>query len=122
MLAVDGSTLYVATTKQFLTECLQRKTGLDQNPEFQRVLATLGNSGNGLCYVSPHFFARVRQLGELNPQLTPDAKQVLDIVTQRLPLVQQPLVTVRINQPDGILIRSYWDRSLKQDSCHDRVL
>lgn len=115
VLAVEGSTLYVATSKSFLDECLQRKTGLDQNPEFKGVLAAVGLEGNGLTYISPHFFARLRQLSELNPQLAPDQKRVLHLLMQKLPSSKQPLLTVRINQPDGILVRSYWDRSLKQD-------
>jgi type IV pilus assembly protein PilA len=32
-----------------------------------------------------------------------------------LPAPTQPLVSVRTNLPDGILARSHWDRSLKQD-------
>jgi type IV pilus assembly protein PilA len=123
--AVDGATLYVATTKQFLEECLHRKTGLDQDPEFKRVLAEVGPEGNGLTYISPRFFARLHQLGELNPQLAPDAKRALGFVLQKLPSSKQPLITVRINQPDGILVRSYWDRSLKQDvamvGCYNPV-
>jgi hypothetical protein len=116
VLVVDGSTLYVATTKQFLDECLHRKTGgLDQDPEFKRVLAAVGPEGNGLTYISPHFFARLHQIGELNPQLAPDTKRGLDFILQKLPSSKQPLITVRINQPDGILVRSFWDRSLKQD-------
>jgi len=114
-LAVDGSTLYVATTKQFLDECLQRKTGLDQVPEFKDALAAVGPKGNGLTYVGPHFIERVRKLSELNPQLAPDKMQVLNMFLRGLPSTKQPLITVRINQPDGILFRSYWDRSLKQD-------
>jgi type IV pilus assembly protein PilA len=115
VLAVDGSTLYVTTTKQFLEECLHRKTGLDQDPEFKRVLAAVGPEGNGLTYISPHFFTRVHQLSELNSQLAPEQKQILNLYMQQIPSSKQPLISVRINQPDGILVRSYWDRSLKQD-------
>jgi type IV pilus assembly protein PilA len=125
VVAIDGSTLYVSTTKQFLDECLHRKTGLDQDPEFERVLAAVGPEGNGLTYISPHFFARLHQLGELNPQLALEQKQVLNMVLQKLPLSEQVLISVRINQPDGILVRSYWDRSLKQDlamiGCYNPV-
>jgi type IV pilus assembly protein PilA len=115
VVAIDGSTLYVATTKEFLDECLHRKTGLDQDPEFKRVLAAVGPEGNGLTYISPRCFARLHQLDELNPQLAPNVKQGLESIMRLLPVSRQTLISVRINQPDGILIRSYWDRSLKQD-------
>ena len=113
--AVEGSTLYIATTREFLDECLQRSSGLEQNPDFKQALAAVGTEGNGLVYVTPRFFARLHQLGALNPQLTPQNKQVLDLIAARLPVAQQPLIAVRINRPDGILVRSFWNRSLKQD-------
>ena len=115
VLAVEGTALYVATTREFLIECQQRKAGLDQNPDFQRALAEVGREGNALGYVSPRFVARLRQLGELNPQAAPQVKRILDIVTNTLPVLERPVVTVRINQPDGILVRSVSNRSLKQE-------
>ncbi|MGA3007150.1 MAG: hypothetical protein ABSE59_04590, partial [Opitutaceae bacterium] len=48
VLAVEGSTLYFATTKPFLDECLHRQTGLDKNPKFQSALAVAGSEGNSL--------------------------------------------------------------------------
>jgi type IV pilus assembly protein PilA len=115
VLAVEGKTLYVATTREFLIECQQRQAGLDQNPDFQRALAEVGREGNALGYVSPRLIARLRQLGELNPQAAPEVKRILDIVTNTLPILERPIVTVRTNQPDGILMRSVSYRSLKQD-------
>jgi type IV pilus assembly protein PilA len=37
------------------------------------------------------------------------------MVVNKLPHVTRPMVAVRTNTPDGILVRSYWDRSLKQE-------
>jgi type IV pilus assembly protein PilA len=113
--AVEGSALFLATTREFLLECLHREAGLDQNPDFKQALASLGNEGNGVGYISPRLFNRLRQLDGMNPNLSPDGKRILKMITGRLPALDRPLVTVRANLPDGILIRSRWNRSLKQD-------
>ena len=115
VIAVEGTTLYLATTREFLIECQQRQTGLDQNPDFQRALAEVGREGNALGYVSPRFMARLKQLGELNPQVAPEAKRVLEMAAKALPVLERPVVAVRINQADGILVRSVSYRSLKQE-------
>jgi type IV pilus assembly protein PilA len=116
VLAIEGTTLYVATTREFLLECQQRTAaGLDQNPDFQRALAEVGREGNALGYISPRFIARLKQLSELNPQAAPETKRVLDNIANALPVLERPIVTVRINQADGILVRSMSNRSLKQE-------
>ncbi len=115
VLAVEGSTLYVATTRQFLLECQQRQTGLDQNPDYQRALAAVGREGNGLTYCSPRLFARLRQLADMNSDARPETKRLLKMIAAQMPAVDQPLISVRTNLPDGILVRSHWNRSLKQD-------
>ena len=115
VLAIDGAALYVATTRAFLLECVQRQTGLDQNPDFQHALAAVGPEGNGLTYCSPRLFARLRQLDELNPNAAPQVKRTLAMVAVQMPVVKEPLVSVRTNLPDGVLVRSHWNRSLKQD-------
>jgi type IV pilus assembly protein PilA len=115
VLAVDGTALYLATTREFLIECQQRKAGLDQNPAFQRALAEVGREGNSLGYMSPRFMARLRQLGQLNPQAAPQVKQIFDMMANSLPVLERPIVAVRINEADGILVRSVSYRSLKQD-------
>ena len=113
--AVEGSTLYLATTREFLLECCHRQAGLDQNPDFKQALASLGSEGNGIGYVSPRLFSRLRQLDALNPEVNPQAKRILKMVTDRIPTVERPLVTVRTNLPDGILVRSHSNQSLKRD-------
>jgi len=113
--AVEGPTLYFATTKEFLTECHQRLRGLEQDPDVQRGLAAMGRAGNGLTYVSPRLFPRLRQLSVLNRGVSPQVKSVIDAIAQQVPAGHQALMSVRINQPDGILIRSFWNRSLKQE-------
>ena len=113
--AVEGSTLFLATRRDFLLACHQRQMGLDQNPDFQRALAAVGPEGNGLGYVSPRFFARLRQLNDMNPDARPEAKRILKMIVEQVPSVDRPLITVRTNLPDGILVRSHWNRSLKQE-------
>jgi type IV pilus assembly protein PilA len=113
--AIDGTTLYIATSIGFLNECRQRKTGLDQNVEFKKALALVGPEGNGLVYVSPRLFTRVRQLAAINPDAAPEAKRMFEMIAMQVPDVTQPLIAERINLPEGILVRSHWYRSLKQD-------
>jgi type IV pilus assembly protein PilA len=115
VLAVEGKTLFAASTLAFLDECLSRKEGLETNPEFATGLATLGPEGNGLTWMSQRFFSRLRSLGSLNPDASPEQKHVFDIFALNLPIINQPLFSVRTNLPDGILVRSNWNRSLKSD-------
>lgn len=115
VLAIEGSTLFVATSQTFLDECRQQKGGLAQQPEFQQALARVGKEGNGLGYISPRFFSRLHQIETLNPQLPAEMRRTLRLVLSKLPRPDRPLVTVRTNLPDGILVRAYWNCSLKQD-------
>lgn len=115
VLVADGTTLYLASTREFYDECRSQKTGLAQTPEFQAALAKVGTEGNGLTYVSPRFFEQVRRVATLNPNLPVETKPSVDFVLARLPVATQPLVSVRTNLPDGVLVRSYWNSSLKKD-------
>jgi type IV pilus assembly protein PilA len=112
---VDGSTLFITSARAFLAECRTQKTGLAQTAEFQQALAHVGNEGNGLVYVSPRMFEQLRRIETLNPNLPEQTKATLRFVLSRIPAAPQPLVAVRTNLPDGILLRSYLNRSLKQD-------
>lgn len=115
VVVIDGSTLYVATTSEFLEECRNQKSGLADTPVFRESLARVGTEGNGLGYLSPHLFTRFAQVETLNPGLPPAIVQNLHQALASLPKPSRPLVTVRTNLPDGILVRSYWDRSLKSN-------
>jgi type IV pilus assembly protein PilA len=114
-IVIQGSTLFFATTMDFMNECRTQKANLGQDPEFQKAVAHVGTEGNGLGYISPRAFQRLRDLETLNPNLPPDAKAPLNYILSKLPNTDRPLVTVRVNSADGILVRSYWNRSLKQD-------
>ncbi|MDF3058407.1 MAG: hypothetical protein K0R17_2622 [Rariglobus sp.] len=115
VLAVEGTTLYIASDIAFLRDSLARTDGLAQAPAFREALAELGGQGNGLTYVSPRLFTQLKRLKSLNPQLPPEAVRGVDFVLGSLPAPTQPLVAVRINLPEGILYRARWHRSLKQD-------
>lgn len=116
VLAVDGTSLYFATSMEFMRECRGvGPAGLAQRAEFKEALAHVGSEGNALSYVSPRFFEQVKRIEALNPKLPPESKRVLEFVLHMLPKTERPLVTVRRNLPDGILVNSYWNRSLKQD-------
>lgn len=115
VLVADGSTLYFATTRAFLDECRGLKTGLAQSAEFQKAAAGVGLEGNGISYVHPRLFDAIRKIETLNPSLPPQVKQVMSMVIAKAPKIDRPMVAIRTNLPDGILVRAYWDRSFKQE-------
>lgn len=115
VIVADGSTLYFATTRAFLDECRGLTSGLAQTPQFKSALAAVGTDGNGLTYVAPQFFDGLRRIQALNPNLPAQPKQVMSVVMANLPKMDRPIIALRTNLPDGILVRSYWNRSLKQD-------
>ena len=114
-LVIDGTMIYFTTSMAFFEECRAQKQGLAQTADFRNALAKLGDEGNGLTYISPRLFARLRQVEQLNPNLPPEAKSVLSLILTQVPETDRPLVAVRTNLDDGILVRSYLNRSLKQD-------
>jgi len=115
VIAIDGSTLLFATSRAFLDECRGPKAGLAETPAFKAALARVGAEGNGLSYASPRLFTRFHQLESLNPNLPEQVRALLRLSLSGLATPDRPLVTLRINRPDGILVRSYWNRSMKQD-------
>jgi type II secretory pathway pseudopilin PulG len=115
VLAIDGKTFYAATTSAFLFECVQRTVGLNNNAAFASALAALGPEGNGVTWISPGFFDAIRELAVINPTAPPAIKKALASIVSGLPPATQPLVSVRSNLPDGILVRSNWNGSLKPD-------
>jgi type IV pilus assembly protein PilA len=115
VIVADGATLYAATSLEFFDECRARKGGLAQSPEFQQALKHVGSEGNGLTYVSPKLFGHLRDFEKLNPDLPPQTKAMLAFTMARVPTPTQPMIAIRTNLDDGILIRSYLNRSLKQE-------
>lgn len=115
IIVIDGDTLYFATTREFYTGCREQSTSLADAPEFKQALTHVGQEGNGLAYVSPRFFSRLRELEKMNPSAEPQMRSMLHLIASRLPVLDRPLVSVRTNLPDGILVRSYMNRSLKQE-------
>jgi hypothetical protein len=113
--AIEGGAVYFATSRKFLQECRANQGGLATQPAFKEALAHVGDTGNGLMYVSPRFFDQLRRIEALNPQMPPETKQAFAMATRWIPKIDRPLVTVRTNLPDGILINSYWNRSMKQE-------
>jgi type IV pilus assembly protein PilA len=115
VLAIDGNAFYFATTEAFLSECVNRKDGLDKNPTFQSALASVGPVGNGLTWVAPSLLDRMKGLAAMNTQAAPPVHRLLESMAVNLPEATAPMLSVRANLPDGILIRSTWNRSLKAD-------
>ena len=114
-LAVEGAAIYVASDAAFLKASLARTDGLSELPTFRAALAELGDKGNGITYVNPRLFDQLRRLKTLNPEMSPEVARGVDFFLGNLPSPTEPLVSVRINLPEGILFRSRWHRSLKQD-------
>jgi type IV pilus assembly protein PilA len=114
-IVVDGSMLYLTTSLAFLKECREQQSGLAQVAEFKSAVAQLGEENNGLTYISPRVFTRIRELEKLNPNLPAQTKSIINLVLAQMPQSERPLVAVRTNTEDGILVRSYLNRSMKQD-------
>jgi type IV pilus assembly protein PilA len=115
VIAIEGQTLFFATTQDFLDECRAQKSTLANDAQFKKGLAELGTEGNGIGFVSPRVFKHLGEIGTLNPNLPPQAKTVFESLATKMPKVDRPLMTVRVNLPDGILVRSSMNRSLKQE-------
>ena len=115
LIAIEGSTLLIASTPEFLAECRSNGPRLSGQPEFNEALSHVGTEGNSLAYVSPRLFKRIADIRTLNPDMPAEAARNFDMVLRQLPQPDRPLVTVRKNLPDGILVESYWNRSMKQD-------
>jgi type IV pilus assembly protein PilA len=52
-------------------------------------------------------------VAEKNPQM----QAIFEGWLSKIPKIDQPLVSVRSNEIDGVLFRSSWNRSLKQDTA-----
>jgi hypothetical protein len=111
----DGA-FVVATTRAFAIECLERKAGLDRDPMFTQALASVGPEGNGVSYVTPRLFEELRSAIDIVSTMNPQAEGVFKFWSDKLPKLSSPLVSVRANLPEGILVRSFGYRSLKQEA------
>jgi type IV pilus assembly protein PilA len=115
VIVIDGSTLLIATSPQFLGECRAATDRLSGNPEFQTALKHVPSEGNGLLYFSPKLFSRLADIEGMNPNLPPESARAIGMFMRQMPQTDRPLISVRSNLPDGLLIESYWNRSMKQD-------
>lgn len=115
VLVLDGTTLFVATSLEFFDECRKQTGGLEQTAEFQQAVGRLGKESNGMTFVSPRFFTAVRRVETLNEHLPAQMKSTMKFVLAQVPMSDRPLVAVRTNLEDGILISSYYNRSMKQE-------
>lgn len=115
VIVIDGDTLYFATTRAFLDQCRSQQSGLAQTEEFRRATEGVGREGNGITYVHPRLFDALRRIATLNPNLPPQVQSPLSTVLANVPKTDRPMVMVRTNLADGILVKAYWDRSFKQE-------
>lgn len=115
VIAVEGKALYIVSSPAFFATCLSTADRLAKFPVFSKALAELGGEGNELGYVSPGLFAKLRRIPELNPETTPEQKRILNLALANLPETDAPILSIRVNLPDGVLYRSLRDSSLKQE-------
>lgn len=87
---------------------------LAEDATFTKALAQVGETGNGLMYVSPRVVSVARGLiNEAAAKMPPEAQLGLSRLAAWLPAEGVTLISTRQNLPDGILFRSQWDSSLK---------
>ncbi|MBE2215644.1 MAG: hypothetical protein IAE82_17360, partial [Opitutaceae bacterium] len=115
VIAVEGEALYIVSSPEFFASCLAKTDRLAATPAFTKALAELGKEGNELAYFSPTLFAKLRRIPELNPEMPAESRRVFDIAMRNLPATDTPIVSIRVNLPDGVLYRSLRDTSLKQE-------
>lgn len=115
VIAIEGEALYIVSSPDFFAKCLAKTDRLATTPAFTKSLAELGTQGNELAYVSPGLFAKIRRLPELNPDMDAEQKRVFDLAMRNLPATETPIMSIRVNLPDGVLYRSLRDTSLKQE-------
>lgn len=114
---IEGPALYFSTDSEFLEQCLHRQAGLDSNPAFQKLLAALGPEGNSLSYVGPNFVQKLQSLPGLNPDWDPATRQKVAFLLANAPNDSEPMMAVRRNLPDGILVRAHYNRSFKREAA-----
>jgi hypothetical protein len=116
VLLFEGDTFVVASSRAFAFECLSRSAGgLSDQADFKAALSSVGHEGNGLTYVTPRFFGEMRAALAVIAQMQPQAMSAIHLFQTQMPELDRPIVSVRSNLPEGILIRSYSFRSLKQE-------
>jgi hypothetical protein len=116
VVAVDGTAFYFATSEAFLRECLDRKSGLPQAPDFKNALAVTAAEGNSIVYASPRLFTSLQGLVESVP--LPGADHTFEVAMQgilkRWAKINAPAVSVTSNLPEGVLVQSVGPASLRE--------
>jgi type IV pilus assembly protein PilA len=115
VIAVEGEALYIVSSPEFFAKCLAKTDRLTKTPGYTKALTELGDQGNELAYVSPALFAKIRRIPELNPAMDAEQKRIFELAMRNLPAAETPIVSIRVNLPDGVLYRSLRDTSLKQE-------
>jgi type IV pilus assembly protein PilA len=112
---IDGETLLIGSSKAFILECLSRKSGLNNEPTFVKALAELGGEGNGLAYVTPRFFNEIRKVMTDASALNPQVNMALESWIEVMPVLARPVVSLRRNEANGVLVKAYSHRSMKTE-------
>jgi len=116
-IVLDRDVAYFGSSQAFILACIERKDALGTDPAFVAALAELGSEGNSLTWVSPRLSGLRQRIVDMNEGSRSthlsDLRAYLPVECG--PVVTIPLVSVRRNLADGVLYRSRWDTSLKQD-------
>jgi hypothetical protein len=116
VLLFENGAFVAASSRAFAFACLARTAGgLSEQAEFQVALSSVGPEGNGLTYVTPRFSREMRAAITVVAQAQPQMAAMIESIGRYVPELDRPMVSVRSNLPEGILIRSYSYRALKQE-------
>jgi hypothetical protein len=118
-LVVDGDQ-FIAASSDLAEECLAKKGGLANSPEYAAALAESASEGHVLLYMTPKFFTSVRDLSKWlflanSGMLQRSARESL-IASQlisMMPAPTKPLTSVVVARADGLLVRGHSVQSLK---------
>lgn len=112
-LRIEGEAIVLVSRPDFIASA---GASLADDADFRAALARVeGEKGNGLTYIGPRLAEHAARVLTLNPDMPAEQQLAVARVMAMLPEPGRPLVSVRLNLPEGVLLRSYWNASHKQN-------
>ena len=110
VIAIEGETVTLASSRAHLDASLARTDGLDRAPDFRAGLEATGPEGNGLTYATPRFLRFVHDgiaaAAASNGPRDDAGAALVQVILGQFPAGDRPFIAVTANLPDGILFRS----------------
>ena len=119
---VEGETVTAGSPRAFVEECLVRKDGLAQSAAFKQALASTAQKGHAVCYITPRVISEARDnrgYGMLSETSSTDlvpaygTAQFANQLLSSIPIPTQPIASVIVARPNGLLVRERTVQSLK---------